>query len=197
MARALSIDLRRRVIAAIVGGLSCRQAAERFGVSPSTAIRWDAEYPGQRQYCAETAGRRSQIGAPRGGGNVHRGAGRRAAGPYAARTARRAAGAWTARQHQHDLALAPTAAAHIQKRMARPVCKRLLRGDLTGLRQRIRSRGDYPGQDGGPRALVLIKAAAWMRHLLNQGSRAPGQPSGHLASTTHRPHSPPAPNGRW
>lgn len=44
MARALSIDLRRRVIAAIVGGLSCRQAAERFGVSPSTAIRWYAEY---------------------------------------------------------------------------------------------------------------------------------------------------------
>jgi transposase len=40
MAHALSMDLRLRVIAAIVGGLSCRQAAQRFGVSASSAIRW-------------------------------------------------------------------------------------------------------------------------------------------------------------
>lgn len=42
MARALSFDLRSRVLAAIEGGLSCRQAAERFGVSASSAIRWRA-----------------------------------------------------------------------------------------------------------------------------------------------------------
>ena len=40
MAKALSVDLRRRVLDAIVGGLSCRQAAERFDVSASSAIRW-------------------------------------------------------------------------------------------------------------------------------------------------------------
>ena len=40
MAHALSMDLRLRVVAAIVGGLSCRQAAQRFGVSASSAIRW-------------------------------------------------------------------------------------------------------------------------------------------------------------
>jgi transposase len=40
MAKALSIDLRERVLKAVDGGLSCRQAAERFGVSPSSAIRW-------------------------------------------------------------------------------------------------------------------------------------------------------------
>ncbi len=40
MARALSQDLRDRVIAAIDGGLSCRAAATRFGVSVSSAIRW-------------------------------------------------------------------------------------------------------------------------------------------------------------
>ena len=34
----------------------------------------------------------------------------------------------------------------VQKRMARPVRKRLLRGDLTGLRQRIRSRGPAPAK---------------------------------------------------
>jgi transposase len=40
MSKALSVDLRDRVIAAIEGGLSCRQAAARFGVSASSAIRW-------------------------------------------------------------------------------------------------------------------------------------------------------------
>lgn len=42
MTRALSVDLRRRVIAAIEGGASCRQAAARFGVSAWSAIRWHA-----------------------------------------------------------------------------------------------------------------------------------------------------------
>lgn len=42
MTRALSVDLRRRVIKAIEDGASCRQAATRFGVSASSAIRWHA-----------------------------------------------------------------------------------------------------------------------------------------------------------
>jgi transposase len=40
MSKALSVDLRSRVVAAIEGGMSCRQAALRFGVSASSAIRW-------------------------------------------------------------------------------------------------------------------------------------------------------------
>ena len=40
MGRSLSMDLRERVIAAIDGGLSCRAAAARFGVSAASAIRW-------------------------------------------------------------------------------------------------------------------------------------------------------------
>jgi transposase len=40
MSKALSLDRRTRVLAAIAGGLSCRQAALRFGVSASSAIRW-------------------------------------------------------------------------------------------------------------------------------------------------------------
>lgn len=40
MAKSLSFDLRQRVIAAIEGGMSCRQAAARFGVSAASAIRW-------------------------------------------------------------------------------------------------------------------------------------------------------------
>ena len=42
MPKPLSFDLRSRVLAAIDAGLSRRQAAERFGVSASSAIRWDA-----------------------------------------------------------------------------------------------------------------------------------------------------------
>ncbi len=42
MSKALSLDLRSRVLSAIAAGLSCRRAAERFGVSASSAIRWRA-----------------------------------------------------------------------------------------------------------------------------------------------------------
>lgn len=40
MAKALSQDLRRRLVAAVEGGLSRRAAAERFGVSAASAVRW-------------------------------------------------------------------------------------------------------------------------------------------------------------
>ena len=40
MGQPLSLDLRVRVLAAIDAGMSCRAAAARFGVAPSTAIRW-------------------------------------------------------------------------------------------------------------------------------------------------------------
>jgi transposase len=43
MAKALSVDLRQRVIEAIRQGMSHRQAAARFGVSASSAIRWAAQ----------------------------------------------------------------------------------------------------------------------------------------------------------
>ena len=42
MPKSLSFDLRSRVLTAIDEGLSCRQAAARFGVSASSAIRWQA-----------------------------------------------------------------------------------------------------------------------------------------------------------
>jgi transposase len=40
MAKSLSEDLRARLIAAVDGGMSRRAAAERFGVSASSAVRW-------------------------------------------------------------------------------------------------------------------------------------------------------------
>jgi transposase len=42
MSKALSLDLRERVLAAIAGGMSGRQAALRFGVSAASASRWRA-----------------------------------------------------------------------------------------------------------------------------------------------------------
>jgi transposase len=43
MGQPLSMDLRSRLLAAIDDGMSCRGAAARFGVAPSTAIRWYAQ----------------------------------------------------------------------------------------------------------------------------------------------------------
>lgn len=40
MTRPLSTDLRRRLVSAVEGGMTRRAAAERFGVAPSTAIKW-------------------------------------------------------------------------------------------------------------------------------------------------------------
>ena len=42
MPRSLHFDLRCRVLKSIDEGLSCREAAARFGVSASSAIRWAA-----------------------------------------------------------------------------------------------------------------------------------------------------------
>lgn len=40
MSRALSVDLRIRVLGAVAGGLSRRAAGERFGVSAASISRW-------------------------------------------------------------------------------------------------------------------------------------------------------------
>ena len=36
----LSVDLRQRVVAFVLGGASCREVATRFGVSAASASRW-------------------------------------------------------------------------------------------------------------------------------------------------------------
>src|SRR6476659_4337469 len=40
MTRALSIDLRERVVAAVLAGDSCRLVAARFGVAVSSVVKW-------------------------------------------------------------------------------------------------------------------------------------------------------------
>ncbi|GAB5377748.1 MAG: hypothetical protein AcusKO_42100 [Acuticoccus sp.] len=50
------MDLRARVVQAIDGGLSCRQAAERFDVSPSSAIRWHHAWRTRGSYVPRACG---------------------------------------------------------------------------------------------------------------------------------------------
>ena len=56
MGAALSLDLRRRVIAAIKAGTSCRRAAARFGVGVATAIRWQAQLRREGDIAAKPMG---------------------------------------------------------------------------------------------------------------------------------------------
>ena len=78
MPKACSLDLRERVIEAVEGGASRREAAERFEVSASSAVKWLPVVAAGRAPCA-AATRRQPIAA---GGLRGRGprAGRRAAG---------------------------------------------------------------------------------------------------------------------
>lgn len=58
----LSADLRERVVAAVAEGASRHQAAKRFGVSASSAVRWlaDFEQEGRTQAKPQGGDRRSQ-----------------------------------------------------------------------------------------------------------------------------------------
>ena len=40
MTRPLSMDIRTRLVSAVADGMTRRSAAKRFGVAPSTAIKW-------------------------------------------------------------------------------------------------------------------------------------------------------------
>ena len=44
MARAYSLDLRERVVAAVAAGESCRAVAERFKVSVASVVKWSQRF---------------------------------------------------------------------------------------------------------------------------------------------------------
>ncbi len=56
MTRALSDDLRRRVVEAVDAGMSRRAAAERFGVGIATAIRWVDRWRSTGSWAARPGG---------------------------------------------------------------------------------------------------------------------------------------------
>lgn len=61
MVKALSIDLRTRVVSAVAGGMSRHQTAARFGVSVASAVRWCslAKHQGDAKPKAQGGDRRS------------------------------------------------------------------------------------------------------------------------------------------
>lgn len=59
MAKPLSMDLRERVLATIAGGVSGRQAAERFGVSAASVSRMREREQGDAQPRAQGGDRKS------------------------------------------------------------------------------------------------------------------------------------------
>jgi len=59
MATPLSEDLRIRIIQAVEGGMSRRAAAERFGVSPSSSVRFVSEWRQRRATPGRTRRNRS------------------------------------------------------------------------------------------------------------------------------------------
>ena len=69
MSKALLVDLRDRVVAAVEGGMSCRQAAARFGISASSAIRWRSRLRTQGDV------RPGPLGGDRRSGRIERHAG--------------------------------------------------------------------------------------------------------------------------
>jgi transposase len=164
-----SEDLRARVLAAVDGGLAARAAAELFRVSVSYIYKALVRRRRTGQVIASTRrGHRPRKLSPAQEAAL---AAHIEAHPDLTLATLQA---WLLAEHEVRLSNGAmwSAVARLglsfKKRMARPVRKRRVRSDLTGLRQRIRSRSCRPGQDGGPRALVLIKTTASMRHFLNQ-----------------------------
>ena len=141
MPAALSPDLRKRVIAAIDIGSSCRQAAERFGIGEATAIRWHARFRQEGDVAAKPMG---------GDRNSHRVEAHAAlilatseARPQAylreLRDTLREQGVSTSTSGLHRFF-----ARHgiTRKRMARPVGKWFLGSSLICLHKRIRPSGE-------------------------------------------------------
>ncbi len=63
MPRAYSIDLRERVIGSVAAGTSAREAARRFNVSASTAVKWVQRWRRSGSVAAKpmAGGRRSRL----------------------------------------------------------------------------------------------------------------------------------------
>lgn len=58
MARAYSLDLRERVVAAVLAGASCREAAAIFDVGVASVVRWAQRFRATGSPAAAPPGRR-------------------------------------------------------------------------------------------------------------------------------------------
>jgi transposase len=159
MSKALSLDLRTRVLAAIAGGLSCRQAAQRFGVSASSAIRWRGLE--RRQGDA----RPKALGGDRRSGRIEARAGLilglvEATPDITLEELRTALAARGVAVGYGSLWRFFARRRITRKTYGPPPLQGFVQSELISLRQRIRPVGRFPGQDGDPRVPVLIKDTA-------------------------------------
>jgi transposase len=58
MVRAYSLDLRERVVAAVVAGQPCRAVAKTFGVSVASAVKWSQRFRATGSAAAKPMGGR-------------------------------------------------------------------------------------------------------------------------------------------
>jgi transposase len=185
MAKALSTDLRHRVIGAIAQGMSCRQAAAHFGVSASSAIRWQAQ---QRALGHVTARRQ---GGDRRSKRIEAHAdiilGEIATTPdlTLAELQAKLDALRGALRHRHHLALLQAPADHAQKKTAHAAEQQ--RCDVKAARQAW-----FEGQlDLDPTKLVFIDETGATTKMARRHGRAPrgercraGIPHGHWKTTT-------------
>lgn len=173
MSKALSVDLRERVVAAIAAGASCRAAAARFGVSASSAIRW------------ATLAREAGSVAPGPLGGDRRTARIEAHAPLILRLVERTSDI-TLKEIRADLAKAGVSAGigtmwrfFDRRRITwknvwpAPSARAFTTWSDQSTPTYPVTRHIGPGQDGDPRVLVLIKVSASERHFLCQVSRTP------------------------
>ena len=66
MSKALSVDLRVRVLMAVAAGATHREAADRFGVSAASVSRWRKRERETGRPAPESVGRRQAFGPDRG-----------------------------------------------------------------------------------------------------------------------------------
>jgi putative transposase len=65
MARPLSIDLRERVVAAVLAGATCRSVAGRFGVAVSSVVKWSQRHRATGSVApGQMGGHRQRVLAP-------------------------------------------------------------------------------------------------------------------------------------
>jgi hypothetical protein len=93
MTRPLSNDLRKRVVAAVLGGESCRSVGSRFGVSMSSVVKWSQRYRRTGSVAPGQMGRTPQASA-RAASSLHSGTDRPGVAPDAARAEGRTRCAW-------------------------------------------------------------------------------------------------------
>ena len=122
MTQPLSNDLRRRVVTAVVdGGMSRRGAARRFGIAPSTAIKWVHAWRRTGSWRPRAQGGDRPLAADRGTGRGGPRAGRRDPGHdpggdlRSSRERARAAGL-----PKRRVALLPPPRHHLQKKPRTP-----------------------------------------------------------------------------